>query len=205
MNWGGPGPAIESAISGRPKAGPLHRLVGQRSCAFLPGLDVTGNDPKDRVRPGALHTFETSVGLRIARRELRHEMKPLVLELPSGHSDRTSATRRADLACCERVATMDGLRVDAAKVVRDRAERRRLSAESLQLRVTLVTVRASPEHRLRQERFSPQRHEPASVEVLRMHGPETHVSLAFVSRWPDQSRREAPVLGGRPVAARAIP
>lgn len=150
---------------------PAHHLRGlrhPRSCSSLPGLDATGNDPKDRVRLGALYASKSNVALRIAQRELRHEVTPLVLELSAGHGDRTGATRRTDLSRGELVATLDGFFVHAAKIVRDRPERRRLSAKSLQLWVVEVSLRAPPEHRLRQEPFSPQGHQPAGVEVLRM-------------------------------------
>jgi hypothetical protein len=179
----GPTPSACSSSAAPPPDGlpiiggrrPSPGLVGLRSCSLLPGLEATGNDPQARVRQGALHAFESNVGLRIARRNLRHEMEPLVLDLSAGHGHGTRATRRADLSRCERVAALDGLRVNAAQIVRERAERRRLGAEALQLRVMPVTVRATPEHRLRQESFSPQRDQTASVEVLRMHGPQTHM------------------------------
>jgi len=45
--------------------------------------------------------------------------------------------------------------------------------------VMQVAVRATPEHRLRQEPFSPQGNEPARVEVFRMHRPETHMNSSL--------------------------
>jgi len=114
---------------------------------------------------------------------------PLVLDLSARHGDETEAARWTDLSRRERVAAMDGLRMNAAKIIRDRAERRRLSAESLQLRVMQITGRAPSEHRLRQEPFSPQGDEPAGVEILGVHGPETQVSSPFVIHRTQPSAR----------------
>ena len=128
-------------------------------------------------------------GSRLA--SFARDMTPLMVDLAASHGDDARALRQVNLPPRERVAATHSLRVNAPKIVSNRAKRRRLSAESFQLWVTQVTVRATPEHSLSQEPFPPQSHKPASVEVLRMHGPETHLSTH--SSWlPDDSWPKLP-------------
>jgi hypothetical protein len=103
-------------------------------------------------------------------------MIPLVHELTARDCYVTKASRPTDLPRCKRVATTRGVQVDATKILRDRAKGRNLSAESMQLGVMRVSIRATSQYGLRQERLAPQRNEAASVKVLGVHGPKTHSS-----------------------------
>ena len=144
---------------------------------FLPCLDVTRDEAKRLVRLWATYACQLTVSLGITEGQFRHQVTPLVSQLPASDRDEARAMRGTDLPHRKRVAATDRLGVNTTKIVRHRAKRRRLGAESLQLWVMHVAVRATPQHRLRQERFPPQGHKPTSVEVLRMHRPEPHVSI----------------------------
>ncbi len=126
--------------------------------------------------PRTLHEFKSTVHSGIANRQLRHQMIPLMLNLPAAYRDEPSATRATDLTPGERVPATRALRMDPAKIVGERAKRGRLSSESFQLRVVQVPIRLTSEYGLGQEPFSPQCDKPSSIEVFRMHGPETHSS-----------------------------
>jgi hypothetical protein len=143
---------------------------------LLPGLDIAGHNSEQRVRLRPLYDFQSIVQRWIADCELRQQMIPLVQELTARNCDVTNASRPTDLPRCKRVSATRAVRVNATKILRDRATRRHLSAESMQLRVLRVSVRAKAQYGLRQERLPPQRNEAAGVEVLGMHGPQPHSS-----------------------------
>ena len=110
---------------------------------LLPCLNITGHDSEQRVRLRPPYDFKSIAQCWIADRELRQKMIPLMHELTARDCDVTKASRSTDLPRCKRVAATRGVRVNATKILRDRAKRRNLSAESMQLRVMRVPVRAT--------------------------------------------------------------
>jgi hypothetical protein len=147
------------------------------SQTFLPGLNFTLHDSQDRVRPWARYACKSLAQFGITNCEFRQQMIPLVQQLPARDHNRIGALPTADLPRCKRVASTRRFRVNAAKVLGDRAARRSVSTKSIQLRVMPVAACSAPQYSLREEGLAPESHETAGVEVFGMQGPETH-SLA---------------------------
>jgi hypothetical protein len=113
---------------------------------------------------------------RIAARQLRAQVPPLVVELAARHADATAAARAVDLPR-ERVTASGRFLVHGAEVGRDGPERAGLRAEPAQLRMTAVTPRSPAQHGLGEQRFAPQSHQAAPVEVPRMQRPDPHAAV----------------------------
>jgi hypothetical protein len=107
--------------------------------------------------------------------ELATEMLPFVEELPLRLGDaRDGGSRCDDASRVERVAARGGLIRNGPQVGGDGFHGVGRGAKALQLRVPRVAARATEEHRLREEGLSPEGDEAGSVEMTRMHSPETH-------------------------------
>ena len=118
--------------------------------SFLPWLDLPRHDAEQRVRLRTHDVHQSRVGLRVANGQLRHEMAPLVIDLPARHRHRLAGTQSADLVRRERIAARCRFRVNRTQVVSDDAPRRSPGPEAHQLRVMSVAGRLPRQDRLRQ-------------------------------------------------------
>ena len=101
-------------------------------------------------------------------------MAPLVSQLAARGAQHDAPPAYADPGAAERVAAGRGLLEHGVQVGIDGRERPAVRAEPLELRVVAVAARAAPQHRARQQRLAPQRHQAARIEVAGMYGPEPH-------------------------------
>jgi len=125
---------------------PVHciLLLGSGSRPFLPCLDVPGHEAKRWVWLWMTYMGKLNVSRRITDCQLRQQVTPLVYQLAARHCDNTRSMPWANLPRRKRVAATYRLGVNTTKVVCNRANRRALSAESLQLWVMQIAVRATP-------------------------------------------------------------
>jgi len=107
--------------------------------------------------------------------QLAQQMLPLVLELPGRADDADPTANRPDLAGIERIASATRFQQNRGQVCVDRRSWRVVLPKSMQLRVAAITPGFASQHRLRQQGFSPKRHETLRIQVSRMDGPESHV------------------------------
>jgi hypothetical protein len=67
------------------------------------------------------------------------------------------------------------------KICADGGTRKCVCPEALQLRMVPIAFCLPAQHGPRQKRFSPQRDQPQRIKVLRMDGPESHVTPRFLT------------------------
>lgn len=113
-----------------------------------------------------------------------------MLDLTASHRNDPTPARRADLPHRKSITTASGLCVDTTKVVGNRAEGGRLSAEAFQLGVMPVAGCLTLQYRLRKKSLAPERNEPACIEVFRMQRPEAHVQAGSLLRSAAQHGRK---------------
>src|SRR5579871_2196675 len=152
----------------------------------LPGFHRTAAALKQGVRIRGADPPPTAPERRCATSQLSRQVLPLVLELTGGHGERHPPTYRADLRRIKCVATCAGLGMDAAQVLRYCRQCCPMTAEAMQLRMGSVAAGLPAQHRLRQQRFAPQGHEPACIEIARMQRPEAH-ARNLSRRAPEES------------------
>ena len=126
-------------------------------------MRVRRRNPRERPVPGGR-----------AHAQLRQQMPPFVLELSARLDQPPRRAARAQFPAVEAVAAALGLGVNAGQIGIDRGDRIGMGAEAHELRVAAVAARAALEHPPGEQRFAPERDQPARVEVAGMNGPEPH-------------------------------
>jgi hypothetical protein len=126
---------LTARFSGGAWRRPLQPVVGQLSGPSFPCLNITAHDSEQRMWLRTLYGFKSIAQFGIADRELRQETVPLIHDLTARDGNAIGAPRPADFPTCKHVASTHRLRVNATKILRDRATRTRVRAESMQLRV----------------------------------------------------------------------
>ena len=126
------------------------------------------------MRLWALDLAELGDPLRIAAAQFLQQVLPFALELTARNGETATCSRRSDPRGREAVAAICCVLMNAAQILTDAANRRRVRAKPKQLRVMLVALCLAPEHGLREERFPPESNQALGVEILRMKTPDPH-------------------------------
>jgi hypothetical protein len=144
-----------------------------------------------------------AIQIRVARTKLPEQMAPLVLELAGCAWDRCDRTHRADFGAIEGVSASSGLEPYRSEIGIDRAARRGVLAEPLQLRMMPVAPGLAAQYRARQQPFPPKGDETLRVQIMRMYRPQAHVPDGASRR--AVRRAAAPPGNGMPLTARTHP
>jgi hypothetical protein len=126
------------------------------------------------MRLGTPHVHQCHPSRTIATPQLTEQVPPLTEELPTCDADEAAIESPADTGRVEAIAAFLGFGVNVAQVFGDRARRPRTSTKSDELRMGRVSAPSATQHRLRQQRFTPERDETEGVEILGMNGLEAH-------------------------------
>lgn len=112
---------------------------------------------------------------RAASLEFGQQVCPLKRHLARRHRDRLQrGFHPNDLGPVEAVPARLGLIGDCAQVGGNRVQRRRVVAETFQLRMSDVSARPPRQDGPSQQRFTPARCQRLAVEIARMHRPQSH-------------------------------
>jgi len=122
----------------------------------------------------ALDLAQLHEPLRIAAAQFLQQMLPFALELTARNGETTTRARRSDPLGREAVAAICCVLMNAAQILTDATNRRRVRAKPKELRVMLVAPRSASEHGLREKRFPPESNQALGVEILRMKTPDPH-------------------------------
>ena len=96
-------------------------------------------------------------------RKFAHQMLPFVLYLASGDRNGWMWQGHRDFGWVERVTTSGRFGVHGTQIRPDRGQRRRLCAETRQLRMGLVSARLALDHSLGKQRLAPERDQTLRV------------------------------------------
>lgn len=132
----------------------------------------SGDDTEERMRGGFRNSGLRGMTRGISRFQLAHQMPPLELQLSARRLEAAADALGCDFTGVEAVAARSGFGMHLAQVGGNACNRRRVRAKADQLGVASIPGGFSPEHRLRQEPFAPQRNQPAGVQIFRMEAPE---------------------------------
>ena len=125
---------------------------------------------------------------RTADRQFLKQMKPFMVDLAGGDEDGRLDSHAADLAAVEGIAAGDCLGMNALQVCTDYGTWRRLRAKAPKLWMTSIAASVPAQHRLSQQRLSPQRDEALGIEVLRMQRPKPHLRRLTISVYLSRRR-----------------
>ena len=119
----------------------------------------------------------------VACLEFAEEVFPLVFELAQRHRHGyVPAPSVRDLRSIEPIPTVAGLVEHAGEVAVQRGHRITPSAKTFELRVMAVAPGCATKHGPGQETLTPERHEPARIEVTGMEGPQPHWGCLWSSQ-----------------------
>src|SRR3954451_795874 len=126
------------------------------------------------MRIGNIDQTQTIVPRGIALMQLGQEMLPFEAKLSIGNSQTQRRRLQPQLRSIEVVAALIGFIRDITEVDGDGRGGITMLAEPIELRMVSIAARKPGQHRLGQQPFPPERHQPLRVEVPGMERPEAH-------------------------------
>jgi hypothetical protein len=135
---------------------------------FLPVRYRSPNLAEQGVLFGRADSLPASIYIGAASFELSKQMLPLVVELTGCNRQQSGLPDRADFSCIKRIASGCCLGMNVGQKAIHRRYGRCVGAKSCQLWMMLIPAGLAPKYRPRQERFTPERDQPLSVQVLGM-------------------------------------
>ena len=126
--------------------------------------------------------------LRCASFELFAQVTPLEVDLASWHIDMSRGAARGDPGRIKPISTLDRFGVHSLEILGDERLRRGLGAKPRELGMMPVSFRRLSQNCLGEQSFSPQRDQPASIEMPGMNTPETHAAILDTDRLLNNAR-----------------
>ena len=142
----------------------------------LPRFDIAGNYIKEGVGVRLRNLFYFGEFGRGPQLQLSAQVGPLVKQLSSRRRYLLRCAPRSNLRCVKAITSRDCFLENGMQVSGDCLSRISLIKEPDQLWMTFVTPGLVLQDFLREQCFSPQSHQPLSIEIAGVNCPETHSS-----------------------------
>ena len=126
-----------------------------------------------------LDVRKLTVPLWLTLAQLVQQVIPFGGELPDRFAHVDVGVGENELGLIELVSAFARFRVDTGEISIDAPDWIVVRPEACQLRMMTVPAGGSLKHGAREERLTPQRHQPGCIQVSGMDGPETQ--LAFLA------------------------
>jgi len=122
----------------------------------------------------SLHQHQIVKPFEVAKPYLLQQVKPFIPELTAAGDHTLHVSTPCNPAALKLIPTTSPLRMNHPKVFRNAPHRSPGVQEANQLRMPFVRIRLPPQHRLGQQRFTPERNKSLRIQIFRMQRPESH-------------------------------